>query len=84
MKIFEIGTGYTSVPARMGAATEIVVAELTTSMRKLGEDVTIVDIKDKNRMPTRLPITEAYMPQFFRNSFASVGITDFIPVAFIR
>ena len=35
MKIFEIGTGYTSVPARMGAATEIVVAELTTSMRKL-------------------------------------------------
>lgn len=26
MKIFEIGTGYTSVPARMGAATEIVVA----------------------------------------------------------
>lgn len=54
MKIFEIGTGYTSVPARMGAATEIVVAELTTSMRKLGEDVTIVDIKDKNRMPTRL------------------------------
>ena len=61
MKIFEIGTGYTSVPARMGAATEIVVAELTTSMRKLGEDVTIVDIKDKNRMPTRLPITEAYL-----------------------
>lgn len=74
MKIFEIGTGYTSVPARMGAATEIVVAELTTSMRKLGEDVTIVDIKDKNRMPTRLPITEAYMPQFFSSTDTKLGI----------
>lgn len=62
MKIFEIGTGYTSIPARMGAATEIVVAELTTSMQKLGEDVTIVDIKDKNRMPARLPITEHICP----------------------
>ena len=28
MKIFEIGTGYTSVPDRMGAATEIVVGAL--------------------------------------------------------
>lgn len=45
MKVFEIGTGYTSIPARMGAATEIVVAELTTSMMKIGEDVTIIDIK---------------------------------------
>lgn len=74
MKIFEIGTGYTSIPARMGAATEIVVAELTTSMQKLGEDVTIVDIKDKNRMPTRLPITEAYMPQFFSSTDTKLGI----------
>lgn len=74
MKIFEIGTGYTSIPARMGAATEIVVAELTTSMQKLGKDVTIVDIKDKNRMPTRLPITEAYMPQFFSSTDTRLGI----------
>lgn len=74
MKIFEIGTGYTSIPARMGAATEIVVAELTTSMQKLGEDVTIVDIKDKNRMPIRLPITEAYMPQFFSSTDIKLGI----------
>ena len=31
MKIYEIGTGYTSIPAKMGAATEIVVEELTKS-----------------------------------------------------
>lgn len=74
MKILEIGTGYTSIPARMGAATEIVVAELTTSMQKLGEDVTIVDIKDKNRMATRLPVTEAYMPQFFSSTDTKLGI----------
>ena len=65
MKIYEIGTGYTSIPARMGAATEIVVAELTHSMQKMGKDVTIVDIKDKNREKSSLPIIEAYMPQFF-------------------
>lgn len=74
MKIFEIGTGYTSIPARMGAATEIVVAELTTSMKKMGKDVTIVDIKDKNRMATTLPITEAYMPQFFSSTDTKLGI----------
>ena len=28
MKIYEIGTGYTPIPARMGAATEIVVEEV--------------------------------------------------------
>lgn len=65
MKIYEIGTGYTSIPAKMGAATEIVVEELTRSMLKLGCDVSILDIKDKHRMQTSLPIQEVYMPQFF-------------------
>lgn len=74
MKVFEIGTGYTSIPARMGAATEIVVAELTTSMMKIGEDVTIIDIKDKHRMPTQLPIEEVYMPQFFSSTDTKLGI----------
>ena len=31
MKIIEVGTGYTSIPANMGAATEIVVEELVKS-----------------------------------------------------
>lgn len=74
MKIIEIGTGYTSIPAQMGAATEIVVEELTRSMRKLGEDVTIVDIKDSHRAPNDLPIIEAYMPQFFSSTDTGLGI----------
>jgi len=74
MKIFEIGTGYTSIPPRMGAATELVVQELTTSFLKLKQDVTIVDIKDKNRLQTDLPIEEVYMPQFFSSTDTSLGI----------
>lgn len=74
MKIYEIGTGYTSIPAKMGAATEIVVEELTKSMIKLGQDVEIVDIKDKNRKENNLPITEVYMPQFFSSTDTKLGI----------
>ena len=65
MKIFEIGTGYTSIPAQMGAATEIVVEELSRAFKKMNEDVAIVDIKDANRPQTDLPIVEAYMPGMF-------------------
>ena len=75
MKIFEIGTGYTSIPAKMGAATEIVVEELTRSMLKQGQDVVIVDIKDKQRQRTDLPIDEVYMPQFFSTgSVVKLGV----------
>ena len=65
MKVIEVGTGYTSIPARMGAATEIVVEELTRAMLKEGVDVSILDIKDTKRQNTDLPITEVYMPQMF-------------------
>ena len=34
MKIYEIGTGYTPIPARISAATEIVVEELTKAFLK--------------------------------------------------
>lgn len=74
MKIFEIGTGYTSIPARMGAATEIVVEELTTSLLKLKQDVSIVDIKDKYRQKTGLPIIEVYMPQIFSSTDIQLGL----------
>lgn len=74
MKIFEIGTGYTSIPARMGAATEIVVEELTKSFLKMKQDVTIVDIKDKNRLSSNLPIIEVYMPQAFSSTDVKLGI----------
>ena len=50
MKIYEIGTGYTPIPAKMGAATEIVVEELAKSFQKKGKDVTILDIKADDRL----------------------------------
>ena len=34
MKIIEVGTGYTSIPAKMGAATEIVVEEISKVFEK--------------------------------------------------
>jgi glycosyltransferase involved in cell wall biosynthesis len=74
MKIFEIGTGYTSIPAQLGAATEIVVEELTRSMLKLEQNVTIIDIKDKNRVASDLPIQEVFMPQFFSSTDTKLGI----------
>ena len=75
MKIIEIGTGYTSIPAQMGAATEIVVEELTRSLRKMGEDVSIVDVEDQNRAPTDLPIVESFMPRFLSTkSVVKLGI----------
>ena len=74
MKIYEIGTGYTPIPARMGAATEIVVEELTRSLLKKGVDVEIIDIKAKQRGQTDLPITEVGVPSLFTKADVSLGI----------
>ncbi len=74
MKIYEIGTGYTTIPSKIGAATEIVVEELTHSMMKQNVDVTILDIKDKNRQSSNLSIIEVYMPQFFSSTDVKLGI----------
>ena len=60
MTIYEIGTGYTPIPARMGAATEIVVEELTRAFQKQNAPVQIIDIKAKDRPATDLPIREVY------------------------
>ncbi len=73
MKIYEIGTGYTPIPAKMGAATEIVVEELTRAFLKNGEDVEIVDIKARER-DTDLPIIEAGVPSAFTSTDVSLGI----------
>lgn len=74
MKIIEIGTGYTSIPANKGAATEIVVDCLSCSLIKLGHDVTVVDIEDQNRLPTKLPIVEVKMPHGFSATDEALGI----------
>ncbi len=74
MKIYEIGTGYTPIPAQMGAATEIIVEELTTSFMKMGENVEIIDIAADERPQNNLPVTEVKVPSAFRKNDVSLGI----------
>lgn len=74
MKIVEIGTGYTSIPANKGAATEIVVDNLSRALIKAGHDVTVVDIADPNRLPTELPIVEVGMPRGLGATDEALGI----------
>ncbi len=74
MKIYEIGTGYTPIPAQMGAATEIVVEELTRSFIKNGEDAQIIDIQARDRKPIELPIMEVKVPGMFTKTDVSLGI----------
>ena len=74
MKIYEIGTGYTPIPAQMGAATEIVVEELTRSFIKNGEKIKIVDIQAQKRTATELPIIEVKVPVMFTGTDVSLGI----------
>lgn len=74
MKIYEIGTGYTPIPAQMGAATEIVVEELTKSFLKLGESVEIIDIAAQSRRPHQLPIREVKVPRCFTGTDVKLGL----------
>lgn len=74
MKIYEIGTGYTPIPAQMGAATEIVVEELTRSLRRNGEPAEIIDIKAAHRQNSSLPIMEVCVPRIFTKTDVSLGI----------
>ncbi len=66
--IIEIGTGYTSIPAQIGAATEIVVEELAKSASAQGLNVIVFDINDKNRPENNFNIHEVYVPGFLANS----------------
>ncbi|MBQ4104840.1 MAG: glycosyltransferase family 4 protein [Clostridia bacterium] len=74
MKIYEIGTGYTPIPAQMGAATEIVVEELTEAFLKAQENVEILDIASAHRASHNLPITEIKVPAVFTRKDVSLGI----------
>lgn len=74
MKIYEIGTGYTPIPAQMGAATEIVVEELTKALGKQGHDVSILDIAADERKPNSLPIIEVPVPAAFKGTDVKLGI----------
>ena len=74
MKIYEIGTGYTPIPAQVAAATESVVEELTKAFIAMGQPVEILDISTAHRAPTDLPITEVNVPSVFTRSDVSLGI----------
>lgn len=74
MKIYEIGTGYTPIPAQMGAATEIVVEELTKAFLKQGVPVEIIDIAATDRAQTALPIREVKVPNCFSGTDVQLGI----------
>ncbi|MCD8145470.1 MAG: glycosyltransferase family 4 protein [Oscillospiraceae bacterium] len=75
MKIYEIGTGYTPIPAQIGAATEIVVEELTRAFLKSGISVSIVDIQAQNRRESDLPILEVPVPKLFTGTDEKLGLS---------
>ncbi len=74
MKIYEIGTGYTPIPAQIGAATEIVVEDLTRSFIKHKYDVEIIDVSAEKRVDSDLPIVEVKVPSVFTKKDVSLGI----------
>lgn len=74
MKIYEIGTGYTPIPAQVAAATESIVEELTKAFIKQNIDVEIIDICAQDRAPNNLPIIEVKVPSIFSKSDVSLGI----------
>lgn len=74
MKIFEIGTGYTPIPATISAATEIIVEELTNAMLKQGAKVSVVDIKSDTRAKVDFNIIEVSVPKMFHGTDVKLGI----------
>lgn len=74
MKIYEIGTGYTPIPATMGAATEIVVEELVKSFQKLDADISLIDIQTQQRIPNTLPLIEVPVPSQFTGTDVQLGL----------
>ena len=74
MKIYEVGTGYTPVPAKISAATEIVVEELTKVFLNRNIPVEIVDIAAEDRKENQLPIREVKVPKLFTATDVHLGL----------
>ena len=66
MKIYEIGTGYTPIPAQ--------IEELTRAFINNGEDAEIIDIKAHDRAEIELPVSEVKVPSMFAGTDVSLGI----------
>ena len=74
MKIYEIGTGYTPIPAKRGAATEIVVEELARVFIRRGMPAAIVDIASPDRGDFDLPVEEVPVPGMFTGTDVQLGL----------
>ncbi len=74
MRIYEIATGYTPVPAKMGAATEIVVEELVKAFEKMGENVILVDIQNEDGNHGCKRVVEVPVPRKYRTTDVSLGL----------
>lgn len=64
MKICQVGTGFTSVPPIVSAATEQVISNLCRELIDLGCDVRLIDILDKNRILTTTRLDVHQVPYF--------------------
>lgn len=73
MKVYEIATGYTPIPAARGAATEIVVENLTWALRAQGVDAEILDIRS-HRRECDLPIREVPVPRWLGDTDTALGL----------
>lgn len=73
MKVYEIATGYTPIPAARGAATEIVVENLTRALRAQGVDAEILDIRS-HRRECDLPIREVPVPRWLGDTDTALGL----------
>ena len=62
MRVCQVGTGFTSIPPQISAATEEVICNLSRELLALKCNVTIIDVLNKKRQPSGLPIIE--LPYF--------------------
>ena len=83
MKIYEIGTGYTPIPAQIAAATESIVEELTKAFMKQNIDVEIIDICSSERKTTPLPSSPPTILTFFSAAAAAVSAVVFVFAAVV-
>jgi glycosyltransferase involved in cell wall biosynthesis len=74
VKIVEIGTGYSPIPAKVGAATELVIEELSKSFVKKGFDVSIVDLEEPQRGLDNIKFYDIKIPRHLKRTTYNLGL----------
>jgi len=49
MRVCQVGTGFTSIPPKGSAATELIVYNISKNLVNFGHEVDIIDVKDSSR-----------------------------------